>query len=255
MLPGKTLLLNKFCLNARRPWGHRSFVWEEFRRPIYIYVVECAAHFGPKAVALANDTLTNPFSFHYVERYNFRTIGLLGLIAVLEIPSCDRWVYEIKHGRVRNCNFNSMCGSVLRHCFFDGLGSDICVVIFSMASRCLWVFRTSSQGCPPKVVFPHQSVRAIYWAVVRQQDPHGGALVLGSVVDGERRPDGGWSRWGMVAPSTSEWDVAGYCKVDQLTVAAQVSQRGDDERLDGTNQQTEPTQQTMLGIKQCTHVT
>ncbi|CAK9025686.1 unnamed protein product [Durusdinium trenchii] len=50
------------------------------------------------------------------------------------------------------------------------------------------------------------------------QDPHGGALVLGSVVDGERRPDGGWSRWGMVAPSTSEWDVAGYCKVDQLTV-------------------------------------
>ena len=175
--------------------------------------------------------------------------------ARLEIPSCDRWVYEIKHGRVRNCNFNSMCGSVLRHCFFDGLGSEICVVIFSMASRCLWVFRTSSQGCPPKVVFPHQSVRAIYWAVVRQQDPHGGALVLGSVVDGERRPDGGWSRWGMVAPSTSEWDVAGYCKVDQLTVAAQVSQRGDDERLDSTNQQTEPTQQTMLGIKQCTHVT
>ena len=75
MLPGKTLLLNKFCLNARRPWGHRSFVWEEFRRPIYIYVVECAAHFGPKAIALANDTLTNPFSFHYVESYNFRTVG------------------------------------------------------------------------------------------------------------------------------------------------------------------------------------
>ncbi|CAK9036070.1 unnamed protein product [Durusdinium trenchii] len=26
------------------------------------------------AIALANDTLTNPFSFHYVERYNFRIV-------------------------------------------------------------------------------------------------------------------------------------------------------------------------------------
>ena len=140
------------------PGGHGAtghLFGKNFAGPYTHAFVECATHFGPKAIALANDTLTNPFSFHYVERYNFRTIGLLGLIAVLEIPSCDRWVYEIKHGRVRNCNFNSMCDNAwfFGVVFLMDWGRTF-VLSFFYSLQVLMGFQDFIAGLPSKGRFP-----------------------------------------------------------------------------------------------------
>ena len=75
--------------------------------------------------------------------------------ARLEIPSCDRWVYEIKHGRVRNCNFNSMCDNAwfFGVVFLMDWGRTF-VLSFFYSLQVLMGFQDFIAGLPSKGRFP-----------------------------------------------------------------------------------------------------